>query len=42
MNAFDDDAHLKDERDSVKESKMKIEEKDDAYRVGRGLRPAAR
>ena len=42
MNAFDDDAQLKGERDSVKESKMKSEEKEDAYRVGRGLRPAAR
>ena len=42
MYMVDDDAQSKGMRDGVKESKMKSEEKLDAYRVGRGLRPAAR
>ena len=42
MNSFDDDAQLKRDGDRVKESKMEFVEKEDAYRVGRGLRPAAR
>ena len=42
MNAIDDDLLLKRDEEKLNESKMKCEDKEDVYRVGRGLRPAAR
>ena len=42
MDSVTDNAHLEDDGEQVEGRSAKGDEQEDAYRVGRGLRPAGR